>query len=311
MDLSAKINNLKIDPAWMNASGIFSYPYVLKRLSQYDIDIGAFVTKSIGKEDEEGFLEPILVQATDETTINAVGLSNPGYKLAREELKEIYPLSKPLISSIFGSSKDELVEVASGLAKYCDAFELNFSCPNLIEGEKIGMVIGRDPELVKKYTKAVKDRIDKLVIVKLTPNVYDIGEIAKAAEEGGADAISAINTVAPGMKIDIYAKRPILTNKFGGISGRGIRPVGIAAVYKIYENVDIPIIGIGGVTTAEDIVEYVEAGADAIGIGTVFVDKNTTEVKTFLKTFKLNLEKILEDVGASSLKELKGVAHKS
>ena len=311
MDLSAKIGDLRIDPAIMNASGIFSYPYILKRVSEFDL--GAVVTKSIGMEPRDGFLEPILVQSTDETYINAVGLSNPGCKLVREELKEIYPLSKPLMCSIFGGSEDELLEIANSLEKYCDAFELNFSCPNLTKGEKFGIVIGRDPKLVKKYTRTVKDGVNKPVIVKLTANVYDIQEVAKAAEDGGADAISAINTVDTGMKIDIYAKKPVLTNKFGGVSGRGIKPIGVAAVYRIYESVDLPIIGTGGITNAEDIVEYVEAGADAVGIGTAFVDKSTENLGLFLNQLKFDLENLLSDerINVSSLRELKGLAHES
>lgn len=311
MDLSTKIGDLQVNPAIMNASGIFSYPYVLKRISEFDL--GAVVTKSIGREPRDGFMEPILVQSTDETFINAVGLSNPGYKLMREELKEIYPLSKPLICSIFGGSEDELLEIAKGLEECCDAFELNFSCPNLTEGKKFGIVIGRDSELVEKYTRTVKDGVNKPVIVKLTANVYEIEEVAKAAEEGGADAISAINTVASGMKINVYAKKPVLTYKFGGVSGRGIKAVGVAAVFKIFESADLPIIGMGGIATAEDIVEYVEAGADAVGIGTAFVDKNTEALGLFLKQLKIDLENLLRDerIGVSSLRELKGVAHES
>lgn len=309
MDLSAKIKDLKIDPAWTNASGIFSFPHILKRISEYDI--GAVVTKSIGKESREGFMEPILVKATDETYINAVGLSNPGYKLMRDELKEIYPLSKPLICSVFGGNEEEFKEVANGLEDYCDAIELNFSCPNLREGEKIGITIGRDSDLVRRYTEAVKDVVKKPVIVKLTPNVDNIGKIAKAAEDAGADAISAINTVSPGMKIDIYARRPVLTNKFGGVSGPGIKPEGVASVYKIYENVDIPIIGMGGIrlSSTEDFFEYIEAGAVACGIGTAFADKDNKQVKRSLKRFRMKIEKTLEKLGASSLKELVGVAH--
>jgi dihydroorotate dehydrogenase (NAD+) catalytic subunit len=311
MDLSAKIGNLKIEPAIMNASGIFSYPYVLKRISEYGI--GALVTKSIGREPREGFMEPILVQATEETFINAVGLPNPGYKLAEEELKEVYPLPKPLICSIFGSNEEELKEIATSLEDCCDAFELNFSCPNLRKDEKYGIVIGRDPELVKKYTKAVKENVRKPIIVKLTPNVYDIGKVAKAAEEAGADAVAAINTLYPAMKIDIYAKRPVLTAKFGGVSGKGVKSIGVAAVYSIYESVRVPIIGIGGIETAEDIVEYVEAGADAVGIGTAFIGKRAEQVGDYLKQLRMDLEKLLQDerINVSSLSELKGIAHES
>ena len=309
MDLSAKIGNLKIDPAIMNASGIFSSLNVLERISKYDF--GALVTKSIGIGPREGFMEPVLAQATEETYVNAVGLSNPGYELVREELEKIYPLPKPLICSIFGSSEEELVEVATGLEKCCDAIELNFSCPNLKKGERHGIVIGRDPELVKKYTEAVRENIRKPIIVKLTPNVYDIGKVAKAAEEAEADAVAAINTVYPAMKIDIYAKKPVLTAKFGGLSGRGIKPIGVAAVYSIYENVGIPIIGIGGITIAEDVLEYIEAGADAVGIGTAFIGKNTKQVGNYLKQLRMDLKKLLQDerIKVSSLRELKGVAH--
>lgn len=311
MDLSAKIRNLKIDPAIMNASGIFSFPHVLKRISGYGF--GALVTKSIGIEPREGLIEPVLVQSSDETWLNAVGLPNPGHKLAKEELKEVYPLPKPLICSIFGGSEEELAEIAIDLESCCDAFELNFSCPNLRKGEKTGMVIGKDPELVDRYTKAVRKATRKPIIVKLTPNVdpEKLKEIAKAAEEAGADAISAINTLAPGMEIDIYAKKPVLTAKFGGVSGEGIRPIGIAAVYSIYETVKIPIIGIGGITTAEDIIRYVEAGADAVGIGTAFIDKTTKDVGVYLAQLRTRLQTLLADerINASSLKELKGAAH--
>jgi dihydroorotate dehydrogenase (NAD+) catalytic subunit len=311
MNLSAKIGNLKIDPAIMNASGIFSYPHILKMISGYDF--GALVTKSIGIEPREGFMEPILVQSSDETWLNAVGLPNPGHKLAKEELTEFYPLPKPLICSIFGGTEEELVDIAVSLKDCCDAYELNFSCPNIREGEKSGMVIGKDPELVGRYTKAVRKITRKPIIVKLTPNVdaEKLKAVAKAAEEAGADAISAINTVAPGMEIDIYAKKPVLTAKFGGVSGAGIMPIGIAAVYSIYETVKIPIIGIGGIRTAEDVIKYVEAGADAVGIGSAFIDKTTEEVGRYLTQLRTKLQTLLADerLGASSLKELKGVAH--
>ena len=209
MDLSTQIGKLKIDPAITNTSGILSQPHIIRRISNYDI--GAFFTKSIGIEPREGFLEPV-VYHDGKRTLNAFGLANPGYKLTREELEEIYPLSKPLIVSIFGGNESEFIEIAIGLEDYCDGFELNVSCPNIKEEEKSGINICRYPELVKTYTKAVKNNVKKPVIVKLTPNVSDIGIIAKAAEEGGADAISAINTVAPATMIDVHSGKYVLTN---------------------------------------------------------------------------------------------------
>jgi dihydroorotate dehydrogenase (NAD+) catalytic subunit len=159
----------------------------------------------------------------------------------------------------------------------------------------------------------VRKITSKPIIVKLTPNVdtEKLKAVAGAAEEAGADAIAAINTVAPGMEIDIYAKRPVLTAKFGGVSGEGIRPIGIAAVYSIYETVKIPIIGIGGITTAKDVIKYVEAGADAVGIGVAFVDKTTEGVGEYLAQLRTRLQALLADerINASSLKELKGAAH--
>lgn len=304
MDLSAQIKNLKIDPAVTNVSGILSQPQIIKRISNYDI--GAFFTKSTGIEPREGFLEPV-VYHDGKITLNAFGLANPGYKITREELEEIYPLNKPLIASIFGENEEEFIEIATGLEDYCDGFKLNVSCPNIKEGEKSGITIGRDPELVKKYTKAVKEHVKKPVIVKLTPNVPNIETIAKAAEDGGADAISAINTVAPATVIDAHSGKHVLTNKYGGLSGPSIKPIGIAAVRKIYNTVKIPVIGMGGAKTFQDAIEYYRAGASVVGFGTVMAYKKTKNVGKFFENLKSDLERILEEMGVSSLKEIIGI----
>jgi dihydroorotate dehydrogenase (NAD+) catalytic subunit len=306
MDLSAKIGNLNIDPAIINGSGIFSHETVLKRLPEF----GAFVTKSIGLERKTGFIEPI-IYSEDSFTLNCVGLSNPGCEKMAEELKEAYPLQKPLIASIFGGSSEELLKIASTIEKYCDAFELNFGCPNLEKGAKHGMIIGRDSELVRKYTRDVRGITRKPIIVKLTPNVYDIESMASSAEQGGADAISVINTVSPGMKIDIFAKKPVLSNKFGGVSGPAIRPVGVACVYKVYDAVGIPVIGMGGIrlSSPEDFLEYIEAGASACAIGTGFAEMDTNTVNSSLKDFIEKISLSLEKLGVSSLRDLVGAAH--
>lgn len=313
MDLSARIGNLIIDPAISISSGIFSQPHILEKMAEYDA--GAVFIKSVGLNPRKGNMEPTVVQATNETLLNAMGLPNPGYRNLREELKEIYPLrnGKKLICSVFGDTEEEIVEVAKGVEDYCDGLEANYSCPNIREGEKTGVTIGRDPKRVESFTQALTDNVKKPVIVKLTPHVYDIGEVAQAAEHAGAAAISAINTVPGGMVIDIYAERPVLSAKYGGVSGRGILPIGVGAVYKIYESVKIPIIGGGGATRAEDVIQYVEAGADVVGLGTAFYQNgrvlSTEQIGTYLKDLRLDIEKILDKKNKSSLKELKGVAH--
>ncbi len=318
MDLSARIENLEINPAIMNASGIISFLPSLKRISPY---LGAIVLKSVGYEERFGNETPIFVQASDEAYLNAVGLPGSGYIGLRKELEELnLKLDKPLGASIYADSPDKLAEMARHLETVCDFFEINFSCPNLIGEERIGMEIGKDPELVRRYTHAVREATRKPIIPKLSPAPYiddrkRFVEIAKAAEAEGADAISAINTMPGGMKIDIHARRPVLTAKWGGVSGKSIKPYGVGCVYTLYESVGIPIIGIGGIETAEDIVEYVEAGATAVGIGTALRDKTTERTYGFfdenlyLSLLVNNLKKLLEGMNVDSLSELRGVVH--
>jgi dihydroorotate dehydrogenase (NAD+) catalytic subunit len=303
MDLSANICGLKIEPAWMNASGVLSQPQIIKRISSYDI--GAFVTKSIGPRPREGFYEPVAYH-DGITTLNAFGLANPGAEESREELKEIYPLKKPLIASIFGENEEELVHVATRIEEYSDAIELNYGCPNRTKDERLGMTIGTNPELVKSYTRAVKNNVKKPVGVKLTPNVPDIGITAKAAEEGGADFISAINTVAPTTIIEPYSGKPVLSNKVGGLSGLSVKPVGIAAVRKIFDSVKTPIIGGGGIEKARDVIEYIAAGANCVFIGSALVNKNTEKVGRYFSSLKKDLENILEDMNVNRLRYMIG-----
>jgi dihydroorotate dehydrogenase (NAD+) catalytic subunit len=316
MNLSARISNLEINPAIMNASGIISFLPSLKRISDY---LGALVLKSIGYEERNGNETPILTQVSNETYINAVGLSGPGYKNLRKELEESnFKLNKPLGISLFADSPNKLTEMIKYLQDYCDFFELNFSCPNLIGEEKIGIEIGRDHELVKRYTNAARESTEKIIIPKLSPAPYiedrkKFVNIAKAAESEGADAISAINTVPGGMKIDIYAKRPILTAKYGGVSGKSIKPIGVGCVYTLYESVSIPIIGAGGIETAKDILEYIEAGANSVQIGTGLIggelSSTTKEINRSLSVLIKNLEDLLQEMGVDSLNKLIGVAH--
>lgn len=307
MDLSANICGLKIDPACMNASGVLSQPPIIKRISSYDI--GAFVTKSIGPRPREGFLEPVAYN-DGRNTLNAFGLANPGAEESVGELKEIYQLlhglNKYLIVSGFGENEEELTYVAKTVEKYSDAIELNYGCPNKTKEEKLGMTIGTNPDLVRNYTRAVKDKIKKPVGVKLTPNVPDIGIIAKAAEEGRADFISAINTVAPATFIEPYSGKPVLSNKVGGLSGPSVKPVGIAAVRKIYDSVKIPIIGGGGIKKARDVIEYFAAGASCVFIGSAVANKSTEKVGKYFSNLKNDLERILEEMNVTKLRDLTG-----
>lgn len=314
-DLSAEIGGIRIEPAIMNASGIYCFPPSLKAISDY---LGALVTKSIGPNPRDGNQPPVFSR-----DINAMGLPNPGCKAFAEELAEYSETGKPVIASIFGNSEDEVYNVASALEPHCDALELNISCPNIEPGEKTGVTIGSDPDLTRLYTQAARSATEKPLIVKLSPApyIFDRGlflEIVDAAIRGNIDGISAINTVPGAMRISVDAGCPVLTAKYGGLSGEGIRPIGVGCIYTIYQHLkemgleeDIPVIGIGGIrlTSPDDTLEYIMAGASAVAVGTDFKNSPTEKLKTYLGAWEHALERRLEDLGASSLKELRGKAH--
>jgi dihydroorotate dehydrogenase (NAD+) catalytic subunit len=195
--------------------------------------------------------------------LNALGLPNPGYQQYSEELVTAKKGKVPVIASIFGGNASEFVEVALGLCDLADGLELNLSCPH---ADRYGASIGIDPSLVREITSAVKDAVNIPVWAKLTPNVTDITEIGLAAQEGGADAIVAINTVRA-MAIDIESGFPILGNRFGGLSGTAIKPIAVKCIYDLYAALDIPIIGVGGISTWQDAVEIMMAGASAVQVG--------------------------------------------
>ncbi|MBM3200233.1 dihydroorotate dehydrogenase [Candidatus Woesearchaeota archaeon] len=252
--------------------------------------LGIITTKSIGKEPKEGNAEPIICQVSKRSFRNAVGLSNPGCEAFAEELRKIYPLpgGKFLLTSIFGKDAEELRYVAMKLAPYSDGLELNFSCPHAEQG--YGASIGSSEELTYELTKAVKESVKMPVVVKLAPNVKDIAKIAKAAERAGADAISAINTSEPKEFLDAYTKKPILTNTIGGLSGEEIRKAGLKCVKEISQAVSIPIIGIGGVFSAKDVQEYLDAGASIIGIGSALAGMSTEKVMRYFEMLESDLE---------------------
>jgi len=219
---------------------------------------GGVVTKSIGPEPKDGHAGPCIA-VLDDGLLNAMGLPNP----SQDFVAELAPLAKkPVVVSIFGGNPEEFATVAGWFAGMAAGFELNLSCPH---AEGYGAAIGSDPALVEACTRAVS-RTGVPVWVKLTPNVTDITAIGKAAEKGGAGAIVAINTVKA-MRISTVHRRPVLGNKFGGLSGPAVFPVAVRCVYELYEACKIPIIGCGGVSSADNVIEMMMAGASAVEIG--------------------------------------------
>lgn len=260
------------------------------------------VSKSFSLKPHPGYKNPTTV-GVDGGIINAIGLSNPGVDNFKEELKQINRENNVVIASIYGATPDEFSSLVEQINPLVDMIELNISCPHAMEG--YGASIGQDCNLSHTIVAASKDASEVPIIAKLTPNVTDITEIAKTCEDAGADALSLINTLGPGMKINIDLAKPVLFNKFGGMSGKAIKPIAISNVYSVYEAVDVPIIGVGGIYTFEDVVEFIFAGARAVQIGTAIIDEG---VDVFSK-INADLELFMKDKGYSSIDGMVGLAH--
>lgn len=259
------------------------------------------VTKSFSKEANKGYNNPTTV-AVEGGIINAIGLSSPGVGIFKEEIKKVK--GGVVIASIYGSTPEDFAYCCKEITDYVDMIELNISCPHAMAG--CGASIGQDPNLTYDFVKASKEGSNVPVIAKLTPNVTDIIEIAKSAESAGCDALTLINTVGPGMKINIDVAKPVLFNKFGGMSGPAIKPIAISNVYKVYENVDIPIIGVGGITNFKDVVEFLFAGASGVQIGTGIMNEG---VEIFNK-INNDLTNFMDEKGYKSIKDMVGIAHR-
>ena len=283
------------------ASGVLgNNKAILERV--WENGCGLPTMKSIGPAPREGHKNPTVIDL-GEGMINAVGLPTPGYENMEEEWQELASRKFPVNASIYGGSVDEFVRVAEFVcAKGPDFIELNISCPN---SEKHGMIFGVNAESSHAVVSAVKKVIDVPLIAKLTPAAPDIGAIAKACEDGGADAICAINTAGPGMVIDIESRMPVLAFKKGGLSGPMIKPIAVRCVYDIYKAVSIPIIGLGGISTGEDAVEIIMAGASLVGIGTAVRYRGIT---VFNKVNK-ELETWLADHD-TRIDQIRGAAHR-
>ena len=263
---------------------------------------GGVVSKSFSLNPHPGYVNPTTV-AVDGGIINAIGLSNPGVLNFKEELKKIERKNNVIIASIYGANPDEFSKLVLEVQDYVDMIELNISCPHAMEG--YGASIGQSCDLSHTIVSAAKDASDVPIIAKLTPNVTDIVEIAKTCEDAGADCLSLINTLGPGMKINIDVAKPVLSNKFGGMSGKAIKPIAVRNVYSVYEAVDIPLIGVGGSYTFEDVVEFIYAGARAVQIGTAIMDGG---VEVFSEINK-GLKNFMNQKGFSSIDEMVGIAH--
>lgn len=293
---------ITLDNPVMAASGTFGYGYEFAEL--FDINmLGTFSFKGTTLEPRFGNPTPRIAECR-EGMINSIGLQNPGIdKVIEEELPKLSKcLHKKVMANVGGFSAEEYVEVCRRLDA-CDQvgwLEVNVSCPNVHGG---GIAFGTDPDAAAQVVSAVKDAVRKPVIVKLSPNVTDIVSIAKACENAGADGISLINTML-GMRIDLRTKKPVVANIMGGFSGPAVFPVALRMVYQVYEAVDVPIIGIGGVSTASDVIEMMLAGATAVQIGAA----NLTDPYV-CRDIVLQLPETMKKYGISDLREITGGAH--
>jgi dihydroorotate dehydrogenase (NAD+) catalytic subunit len=296
----------------MPASGCFGFG---REFSQfYDLStLGAIMIKATTPLPRFGNPTPRVAE-TSAGMLNAIGLQNPGLeKVLTEELPWLNQYDVPIIANVAGSSEEDYVEVASqiSMAPNVRALELNISCPNVKTG---GIAFGTIPEVAKKLTKKVKEVSSVPVYVKLSPNVTNIVEMAKAVEDGGADGITMINTLL-GMRLDIKTGQPILANRSGGLSGPAIKPVAIRMIYEVSQHVNLPIIGMGGIQSAEDVIEYFYAGSSAVAVGTAnFVDpficpKIIDELPLLLE--KLGFDHISECVGRSWAKHERFSYHRA
>ncbi|MFQ6054175.1 MAG: dihydroorotate dehydrogenase, partial [Candidatus Bathyarchaeia archaeon] len=234
--------------------------------------------------------------------INAMGLPNPGADYFTGVIRELRAAGVPVVASFFGASVEEFAETARVLAEAgADALELNCSCPNV--EEEMGL-LGADPGNVERITAAVKGAVDVPVFVKLTPNITDIVGVAKAAERGGADAVTAVNTLKA-MAVDVETRRPVLSNTMGGLSGPALKPVALRCVWEITESVDVPVIGCGGVSGWRDAVEYLLCGASAVEIGTSIMKRGFD----LFREVADGIRGYLEENGFKEVGEIVGLAH--
>lgn len=300
--LKVKLPGLNLKNPIIPASGCFGFGREFDEF--YDLSLlGGIAIKSATIEKRYGNPTPRVAE-TSEGMLNAIGLQNPGVdEIIRTELPWLSQFDTEIMANIAGATEEDYIAVIEKLNdnETVSAFELNISCPNVKLG---GIALGSSPESAARITKMAKAASKKPLYVKLSPNVTNIVEIAKAVEEAGADGIVLINTLL-GMQIDLDKKGPTLANKTGGLSGPAIKPIAVRMVYQVYEAVNIPIIGVGGITNAEDVLEFFYAGASAVQVGMYnFVDPYVCP-----KIIE-ELPKLMEKYGIKDINDVVGLAHK-
>lgn len=302
MDLKVSLPGLNLKNPIIPASGCFGFGREYAEL--YDLSLlGGIAIKSATPANRYGNPTPRVAE-TPSGMLNAIGLQNPGVDVIMEkELPWLGQYDTEIIANIAGASEEEYIEVIQKLnaSDVVKAYELNISCPNVKHG---GIGLGTDPKLAANMTRLAKSVANKPVYVKLSPNVTNIVEIAKAVEEAGADGIVLINTLM-GMRLDLHTGKPILANVTGGLSGPAIKPVAIRMIYQVYQAVNIPIIGVGGITCAEDVLEFLYAGASAVEVGM----QNFVDPFCCVKIIE-ELPKVLEKYGCNSLEDAVGRSHR-
>ena len=297
--LSSKIGKYKFKTPILTASGTYGYGDEVKDLVNID-NLGGIITKSVTLNPREGNPPPRIVE-TSSGMLNSIGLANLGVKeYIKQKIPNLNCLNTNVIINIAGSMIEDYLETLEMLESSSSnhiGYEINISCPNVKEG---GMAFGVSPKVTEDLTRRMRNITNRLLIMKLSPNVTSISDIAMAAEFGGADAVSAINTVV-GMGIDINSFRPKLYTTFGGLSGPAIKPIALANVHKIYKAIRIPIIGMGGISCADDVIEFILAGSDLVQIGTLNYKNPNLGIQILDDLKKFCLEKKI-----SNLSELKG-----
>lgn len=299
-NLSVEIDKIHLRNPTMLASGILGISQsIFERL--YNENIGAVVTKSISVNPMKGYPNPTVVPIGGGSYLNAVGLSNPGVDAFSKELSKNKKI--PIMISLVGSSEKEfsrMVKVFDSLSIL--GYEINLSCPHV---SKMGMEVGDDPEAVNKIVKTVRMNTTKPISVKVGVGSIDVIELARVAIDAGANIITSINTLRA-MTIDIETMMPILSNRVGGLSGTAIKPIGVRCVYDISKNIKAPVIGCGGVSSWQDVIEYMMAGASAVQIGSVL---SSNGPKIFNRITK-DLKNYVEKKGMKNISEIIGIAHK-
>ncbi len=301
--LNTELSGLRMKNPLILASGILDE--VGSTMAEIGKQAGALVTKSIGMEPREGYGNPAVVPL-EHGILNAVGLANPGIENYREEIAEAKKGGAPVIGSVFSSDFEGFGYLAGRMEEYgADAVELNLSCPH---AKGYGLEVGSSPEGVRKAVESAVSSVKIPVFAKLTPNTHDISALALAAYEAGASGVVAINTVK-GMAINVDAGMPVLANKVGGYSGPAIKPIGLRLVYEIAsaferEGARIPIIGVGGVTTGTDAMEYMMAGASAVQVGSAFHYRGRNTMSLIAD----EMERFMREKGFSCIKEVVGLA---